>query len=373
MTQMSELDRALGDWLADGPNRAPDQPILAAARFARAHPRRPDPLRILRSDPMADRRRPSLAMRPALLFAVLGLILAVVAAMVIGSRQSEPSIVPPSQAATSSLPPTASASPDGSPTASTGPSASPPPAAPLLHVDLASTCCPGNPPSLDVADLSGLVVSATSALPLESDSVDGIVVKNAGANSLRITWIGSPCDTIHRLTVDATATHIVLERPRCFGDAIPRFLSVTLTFERSVVASAVRASIADGTGAAGALPNWTVDGGDTAGHPFLVAIYDATGTVTSAEATVSEGGAPLAPNTGRIEGTPPDTIVITWSRSACARNERLTIDPTERVLTMTGTRCSPSNPSFERQLTLRFATPVAATQLLLFVDLESPA
>jgi hypothetical protein len=319
---------------------------------------------------MADRRRPSLAVRPALLFAVLGLILAVVAAVVIGSRQNDPSILPPSHGPTSSELLTASSSPDSSPaaSASTSPSPSPSPAAPLLHVDLASTCC--NPASLDVVDLSGLVVSATSALPLESDSVDGIVVKNAKASSLRITWIGSPCDAIHRLTVDATATHIVLERPRCFGDAIPRFLSVTLTFKRSVVASAVQASIVEGTGAAGALPNWTVDGGDTAGHPFLVAIYDATGSITSAGSYgQADGEATPVPGENRLTASAPDTIHVTWSRSPCVIDDRLTIDPTGRILTLTGTACRPMAPAFQRILELQFARPVDATQLRLVVDL----
>ena len=36
----SELDRVLGDWLADGPRRAPAAPVTVAIEFARAHPRR---------------------------------------------------------------------------------------------------------------------------------------------------------------------------------------------------------------------------------------------------------------------------------------------------------------------------------------------
>jgi hypothetical protein len=370
MTKTTDMDRVLGDWLADGPNRAPDQPILAATEFARAHPRRPDPLRLLRSDPMVDRRRRPFAVRPGLVFALLALVLVVVAAGVIGSRRSDPSIVPPSQPANSGEPTSSpteppTSAPSASPSASSG-------AEPLLSLDLANSG--GNPPSLDVVDLSGLVVSATSALPLGSDSVEGIALKNTKANVLRITWQGSPCDTVHRLTVDATATHLVLERPKCFGDAIARFLSVTLTFRSAVAASDVQASIVDGGGASGALPNWTADGPDTAGNRFQVSIYDATTSVTSVDAANDQTGEQgLAPNTGKIERTPYDEIQLTWSRSPCVADERLTIEPTGRTLTMTGTSCTPSTPAFDRQLRLQFATPVDATQLRLIVNLEPPA
>jgi hypothetical protein len=370
MTQRTDLDRVLGEWLADGPNRAPDQPILAAAQFARTHPRRPDPLRLLRSDPMAGRPRSPFAVRPGLVFALLALVLAIVAAGVIGSRRNDPSILPPSQPAASGQPTSSptelpTSAPSASPSASSAPS-------PLVSLDLANSG--GNPPTLDVVDLSGLVVSATSALPLESDSVEGIALKNTKANVLRITWQGSPCDTVHRLTVDATATHLVLERPKCLGDAIARFLSVALTFRSAVAASNVQASVVDGGGASGALPNWTAVGPDTAGNRFQVSIYDATTSVTSVDAANDETGEQgLAPNTGKIERTPYDEIQLTWSRSPCVADERLTIEPTGRILTMTGTACTPSTPVFDRQLRLQFATPVDVTQLRLIVDLEPPS
>jgi hypothetical protein len=370
MTQTSDMDRLLGEWLADGPNRAPDQPILAAAQFARAHPRRPDPLRLLRSDPMADRRRRPFAVRPGLVFALLALVLAIVAAGVIGSRRNEQSIVPPSQPATSDQPTSRRTQlPTPAPSAS-------PSAAPLLSLDLADSG--GNPASLDVVDLSGLVVSATSALPIESDaaasdSSGGMVIRNATASSLRITWQGSPCDTIHRMTVDATATHILLERPKCFGDAIARYLSVTLVFRESVVASDVKGSIVDGSGGAGGPPNWTVIGPDTAGNAFHISIYDATASITSADGSNDgTGGAALPPNTGRLDATPYDEIRLVWSRSPCVLDERLTIDATGRILTLSGAPCSPSTPVFDRELRLQFAKPADASQMRLVVDLALP-
>src|SRR5206468_6771907 len=127
-------------------------------------------------------------------------------------------------------------------------------------------------------------------------------------------------------------------------------LSVTLTFRDSVVAADVQASIVDRGGAGGAIPNWTAIGPDTVGNAFHVSIYDATSSVTSADAANDgSSGAALAANTGRVEGTPYDEIKLTWSRSACVIDERLTIDPTGRILTMTGTTCSPSTPAFRSE------------------------
>jgi hypothetical protein len=367
MNQASDLDRLLDVWLTDGPNRAPDQPITAASQFARAHPRRPDPLRAFRSDPMADRRRSPFGLQPGLVFALLALVVAIVAAGVIGSQlENRPVVVPPSDRPA----PSSEATP--APSASASPTTTEPPA-PFAHVDLASSCCPGNPPSVDVVDLSGLVVSASSALPLESDSVEGIIVKNEKANSLRITWLGSPCHTVHRLTVDATATQILLERPGCFGDSTPRFLSLTLTFSRSVVASDVAASIVEGGGAEGALPNWTADGPDTSGNVFHMAIYDASGLVASAESSSQGGGGTTLPtDQGRLENVTPTSIKVTWSRSPCASEERLMIDAGLTTLTLIGGDCGTGLGGLDREVTLEFSRPVAAAGLTLDVHTASP-
>jgi hypothetical protein len=367
VTQTTDLDRLLHDWLTDGPNRAPDQPVTAATAFARAHPRRPDPLRVFRSDPMANRRPRPFGLQPGLVFALLALVVAIVAAGVIGSRLQQPSVVvPPSDQLSPSAPPDSSPSSSPSPT----PPASVPPA-PLFSADLASPG--GNAARIDVVDLSGSVVSGLSAPALQSDSVDGIVVKNDKADSLRITWLGSPCDTVHRLTVDAKATHIVLERPRCFGDAMPRFLSLTLTFSRSIMASDVQASIVDGSGAGGALPNWTVLGPDTAGNAFGMSIYDGSGLLTSAESSSQGGGGATVPtDTGRLENLTPTTIKLTWARSPCASEERLVIDTSTNAWTLIGSDCGTGIGGLDREVTLEFSRPVSAAGLTLVVQTVTP-
>jgi hypothetical protein len=366
MNQTTDLDRLLDDWLTDGPNRAPDQPVTAASQFARAHPRRPDPLRILRSDPMADRRR-AFGLRPGLVFALLALVVAIVAAGVIGSQfQNPPVVVPPSDHPSSSSKPGESplASPSSTPTASQPPS-------PLFRADLTTTG--GQPATVDVVDLSGLVVTGRSGAAIEGGTVDGIVVTNDKADTLRITWAGSPCYTVHRLTVDATASKIVLERPRCGGDSIARDLSLILQFSRSIVASAVRASIVDGAGAGGALPNWTVLGPDTAGNTFGMSIYDESGLLVTAESTSQGGGGTtLATDKGRLENLSPTTIKLTWARSPCASDERLMIDADLSRLTLIGGDCGTGLGGLDREVTLEFSRPVSAAGLTLDVHTASP-
>jgi hypothetical protein len=353
MTQTPDLDRLLDDWLTDGPNRAPDQPITAASQFARAHPRRPDPLRFLRSDPMADRRRP-FGLQPGLVFALLALVAAIVAAGVIGSRLERPPVVVPHSDQLSPSSPR-----DGSPPASPS---TPPSSSPLFTVDLATTA--GRPATVDVVDLSGLVVSGVSGPAIEGATVEGIVVTNDKADSLLITWAGTPCDTVHRLTVDATATHILLERPRCQNDSIARDRSLVLKFSRSIVASDVEATIVDGDGAGGELPNWTVSGPDTAGNGFHVSIFDGSGKLTAVESSSQGGdGATLPPNTGRVENVAPDTIKLTWARGSCETEERLDIDPDVKTMTLTGTGCGTGTGVFDREVLLTFSSAVNVADL----------
>ena len=367
MNQTTDLDRLLHDWLTDGPNRAPDQPVTAATSFARAHPRRPDPLRVFRSDPMADRRPRAFGLQPGLVFALLALVVAIVAAGVIGSRlQQPPVVVPPSDQLSPSAPL------DGSPPASPSPTspASEPPA-PLFRADLETTA--GQSATVDVVDLSGLVVTGRSGPAIEGATVDGIVVTNEKPDTLLITWAGSPCDTVHRLTVDGTATQIVLERPGCGGDSIARDLSLILQLSRSIVASDVQASILAGAGAGGALPNSTVLGPDTAGNTFGMSIYDNSGLLAGAESTSQGGGgATLPTDTGRLENLTPTTIKLTWARSPCASEERLMIDATLTTLTLIGGDCGTGIGGLDREVTLEFSRPVAAAGLTLDVHTVSP-
>ncbi len=196
MTQIDEFDRVLGDWLHDGPNRAPDRPIELAADHARAHPRRRDPLGFLRPDPMA-RRASGFGSRPVLVLATVGLLVAAVAAVGIGG-QREPSVV---------IPPSAS------------PSVSSPPLAPLV-IDLQVPA--GQPQTVRVVDASGRLAGARTGTPTgetgASFPFESIEVSNIDATTLQLGWTGYPCATDHTLTIEADGLTMTMLRPDCVGD-----------------------------------------------------------------------------------------------------------------------------------------------------------
>ena len=205
MTALNDFDRVLGEWLDEGPNRAPDRPVELAMEHARSHPRRRDVLGFLRPDPMAARSRGlGMSLRPGLVLAVLGLLLAAVAIGVGGSRQ--PSVVVPDTSPTTS--PSASLSPIASPSG-------PAPAGILVELVVAA----GQPQTVDVIDESGKLVEASSGSPTgdgQSFPADDVEVTNIDATTLQLGWAGFPCQTDHDLRI-GTDLVMTLSRPPCEG------------------------------------------------------------------------------------------------------------------------------------------------------------
>lgn len=367
MTQSTDLDRLLHDWLSDGPNRAPDQPITAASQFVRSHPRRPDPLRAFRSDPMADRRPRLLGLSPGLVFAVLALVVAVVAVGVVGSQLQKPTVVLPS-----SDQPSPSATPSTAPSAVT---AGPPtplgsPVVPPVRVQLDSPI--GNPTSVDIVDESGLLTQAVSGQGREGNEQLAFDATNDSPTVLRLTWAGGGCDTVHRLTIDPGLTNLTLDRPHCMGDTLGVIRILILTFSRAVDAPGLNTAMHEGRGGVD-MPNWTALGPDTAGNAFSVAIFDQSGLLSSLESgSDGGGGTTLAPDTGRAENLAPTTVRLTWARSPCDTDERLVIDEGVTRLTVIGGGCGTGIGALDRQVTFEFSRPVSAAGLTVDVHTASP-
>jgi hypothetical protein len=227
MTARDEFDRVLGEWLAEGPTRAPDWPVDRAIAHARTHPRRPDPLGFLRT-PAFPVRVGAFNPRPALLFAAALLLALAGTALVVGSRpQQTPVIVPPA-----SVSPLPSATPTASPTArELGPA----------HVNLKLAA--GEPASVDV--FYDGVLQARSGQPGDGVSAaeDEILVANDGPNTLVLTWSGMPCETTYRLEVSPNGRDYRLERPTCSGDTIAFDRVLILTFDAPVPASQVSTKV----------------------------------------------------------------------------------------------------------------------------------
>ncbi len=213
MTALNDFDRVLDEWLHEGPNRAPDRPIELAMEHARSHPRRRDLFAFLRPDPMAPRSRGlGMALRPGLVLAVLGLLLAAVAIGVGGSMR-QPSLVVPTVSPT--------ASPSASPIASQTPIASPTgPVSAGILVDLVVPA--GQPQTVDVVDESGKLIEASSGSPAgelgQSFPFDAVEVTNIDSTTLQLGWAGYPCRTDHDLLIGTDPLVMTLVRPPCEGD-----------------------------------------------------------------------------------------------------------------------------------------------------------
>ena len=227
MTPRDEFDRVLGEWLAEGPTRAPDWPVDRAIGHARAHPRRPDPLGFLRA-PAFPAQVGTFNPRPVLLFAAVVMLALAASALVVGSRPSQAPVLVPSRSE--------SAPPSVTPIASPTPSDVVP-----VHVNLDVTA--GEPASVDIYYAGQL--EARSGRPGDGVSVseDEILVVNEGPNTLRLTWSGMPCETDYRLEVSPGGRDYILERPTCSGDAIAFDRVLILGFDSPVPATQVSAKV----------------------------------------------------------------------------------------------------------------------------------
>ena len=229
MTTAQDLDRLLGEWLDEGPRRAPDRPLELALQHARTHPRRPDPLGFLRPDVMAPRRS-AFGLRPVLVLAALALALA--AAVSVGGGGNRDGVQPP----VTSPSPTPIATPVASPSVA--------PTGRMIELDVAE----GEPQTVTVNDASGTVVDVRSGNPESGTSFpsDAVVVTNADDATLQLGWSGFPCATDHTLAISADGTSMTLTRPECDGvtDAFGVDRILILEFSRPIDASAVSVTIA---------------------------------------------------------------------------------------------------------------------------------
>lgn len=224
MTATNDLDRALATWLADGPTRAPEPPMDAAVAHARRHPRRPDPLRLLRGDVMAPRSLP-FGIQPALALLVVGLLVtALVGVAVVGSWRDAPVVVPPG------------------PVPSAEPSPTPSPSPRVFDVTLDQPTAATM--TVTVIDRSGRLVAARSGPAADGGSVaEGVAVEQLEPTVVRLTWTDSVCSIDYALDIDPTGRVVAIEGPPCVGDTFPQDRVLDLEFAEPVDAAAVEATI----------------------------------------------------------------------------------------------------------------------------------
>ena len=239
MNASNDLDRRLDDLLADGPSTAPDRAIGAALDHARRHPRRLDPILVLRRDPMGSARAAS-ARRIATLVAAAALLIAVAraAATVGGVFERRSAVVPPIPSAS----PYASVAPSPSavPSATPAPSAS----SAVVRVDLVDDI--GGSAFVEISDLSRTLTTARSGQASEGSEVAAdIGVANLAGDpaSIVLTWVGCPSDTRHVLTIAADGRTMSLDQPVCVGDALAVERVLVLTFSGPVPSGEVHATV----------------------------------------------------------------------------------------------------------------------------------
>jgi hypothetical protein len=128
---------------------------------------------------------------------------------------------------------------------STVPGASPA-AIGTAHVELIVTT--PNVVTIDVTDASATLTSATSGTPGDGASVDAgtLAAANISPTTLRLTWVGGPCDSANKLLIDAGRHRLVLVQPECPGDAIATDRLLDLEFATPINASELETFLQDG-------------------------------------------------------------------------------------------------------------------------------
>lgn len=169
---------------------------------------------------------PSLLATAAMLLAVL------VAACASAATPQSPAVATPSGAAPSAA---ASPAPTSMGSGATG-----------FHVQLDQATA--NAVTIDVTDASGTLLAATSGTPGDGASVEPytLAIENDDPTTLRLTWVGGPCDSANSLAIDATGHQFLLVQPECPGDSIATDRVLVLRFSQPIAADAIEAFLQDG-------------------------------------------------------------------------------------------------------------------------------
>jgi len=166
--------------------------------------------------------------RAAPLAAVLVLVASMAACTATDPRlEDEPAASTPTAAPTTTAP------------VATGPAGA-------VHVTL--TVATPHAVTVDVTDASSTLVNAVSGTPGDGASVESytVAVTNPSPTTLRLTWVGGPCDSANLLSIDAAARRLVLVQPECPGDAIAFDRVLDLEFSTPIKASDIEAFLQDG-------------------------------------------------------------------------------------------------------------------------------
>ena len=105
-----------------------------------------------------------------------------------------------------------------------------------------------NAVTIDVTDASATLTGAASGTPGDGASVeaDTLVAANITPTTLRLTWVGGPCDSANKLLIDSGRHRLVVVQPECHGDAIATDRVLDLEFATPITASELETFLQDG-------------------------------------------------------------------------------------------------------------------------------
>jgi hypothetical protein len=242
MNPTSDLDRILTEWLDEGPKRAPDRPVRMAVEHAQAHPRRPDPVWFIRTDAMAP-RTVQVAFQPLFALLAVGLLIAAVIAVGVGSQRND-----------GPLPPTGIVSPSPSAPASPSPSTpseTPSPTPPTIQFNEEITVVSDADANVRVTvfELSGVLdgIDAGNAAFTTDPDEDGIDVGVDPADDTVVHLAVGGCvsQDEYLVTVDVVAGTIVAETSPCEGDTLGTTWAIALDFSEPVDAESLELTLRD--------------------------------------------------------------------------------------------------------------------------------
>jgi len=130
------------------------------------------------------------------------------------------------------------AAPSAAPSATASPGPTDRPSA--IRVELANAT--GNRVAIEITDESRTLLIAESGLPGDGASVapGDLAIINDDASTLRLTWVGGPCDIADSLAIDALRRRFHLVQPRCPGDSIVTDRILVLRFSQPIRAADVQ-------------------------------------------------------------------------------------------------------------------------------------
>ena len=189
---------------------------------------------------------------------------------------------------------------------------------------------------------------------------DQTTATNDDPRTVRLTWVGAPCDTVHRLTIGPDFG-LTIDRPLCHGDAMATFRGITLTFDQAVDATSLETAIFDGRPAS-SLPTWTATAPDSKSGRYDLTVFDPGQLIASVDGSydpeVATAGA--GPTRIRIEQSDSTTFRLIWLGRACATTPSLSIDASGDHWQLTNAPCTSSGGDVLRMVDIVLNAPRAA-------------